>query len=308
MTKINKTLLATMIIALFAMNSVQSIYFITRLNYCYHQLLCMRYASFEYRRLYYAFGTNPIMRIYLALAISRVLRTRSRMFGWHYHNSNSAFAPVLAFKTMEPYDGFNRHYGHIYRQLEESDRMLETDEAVEDDPFKIEEMNKCDSVASCKKTMCESAEHDHKNLNNHYGVIKTYYKMVMQAKYFEFRGVKQNIEFFESSCFDKNYQKEKEVVYDTRGLTEGAILDLHTQDQEDHQTLLEIYPIFNIPRPDNFDEAEEKALGSSTIDDEGDSGSVPVPENTLNGDSDKVYMEPIFNKQGDIVKMVETVF
>lgn len=307
MTKINKTLLATMILALFAINSVQSFHFITRFNYCYHQLLCMRYASLEYRRLYRAFPHNVVMRIYLAMAVSRVVQTRSRMFGWHYHNNSSVFAPVLAFKQMEPYDGFNRHFGHIYRQLEESDRMLESDENVED-PFKIEEMNNCDSVASCKKTMCDSAEHDHKHINNHYDIIKTYYKMVMQAKYFEFLGVKENIEFFESSCFEKNYQKEKEIVYDTRDMTEGAVLDLHKQNEDDYQMLMELYPIYNVPRPDNFDDAEEKALGSSSIDDVGDSASVPVPENNLNRDSDKIYMEPVFNKQGDIVKMVETVF
>lgn len=294
-----------MIFALFAFNSVKSFHFTTRLNYCYHMTLCLRFANIEYSRLYDLFNGMPHLQYQLALNVSYLIRSRSRVFGWYHFNLNNVFAPLIAFKTREPYPGFNRHNSHIYRQLEQSPRVLEK---VDEDPFKIEEMNKCDSVASCKKSMCESTEHDFKHFNKHYDIIKVYYKLVMQAKYYELTGQKENIDFFESSCFDKDYKGEKDVVYDSRNLSEGALINLHEQNSQTTNMLLSMYPIYDVPRAEDFDDAEENALGSKIIDDVVDSSSIPVPENNLNQDSDKVYMEPVFNKQGDIVKMVETVF
>ena len=309
MIKNNKLLIITMILALFTIKSVKSIHYFTRQNVCYHRWLCYYFVNMDYKRLYDVFNGMPHLQYQLALSVSYFVKSRGSMYGWYDRPLNDVFAPLIAFKTKPPYHGFNKHYSHIYRQLEEDPRMLESAEKPSEpaDPFKIHEMNDCNSVASCKNKMCEATEHDFKNMKSHYDIIKLYYKMVMQAKYYQFTAKKENLEFFESSCFDKDYKGEKEVIYDSRSLSEGTLLDLHRQEAQNYDVLLEMYRIFDVPRPDDFDDAKENPLGSRTIDDVVDS-SLPVPDNSENKDGDKILMEPVFNKNGDIVKMVETVF
>lgn len=301
MTKLNKTLLAAIFFLAFAVAPTKSYYSYYRLKYCYSYWFCMVYANRLWRQtaMYY----SPWFRSYYARMITDVLRSRLLSYQVYYASNWSIFAPIVAFKEIEPFHGFSRMYKHIYRNARMLEEHIDTKKPAEEKLPMIFEMNECSSVETCRKTMCEGVKNDHNGEGRHYEIIKVYYQSVMRMKYLKYKNQLHDIKFFDLGCFEN--PEEKHPGVNEEYLSESAKLQMHLTDHNDFLVAFQSYDISSIQTPSNIEDVEEIAFSGQTLDDVLGSAADSGPASADGAGDDLIAPEIV----GDgLTQMMESVF